>query len=182
MAIKPKQILDTAVDLGKAAVSAAERRLRGEDSETDRPPSTPGTPAAKTVPEAGGRAKARPKPSGSPSTVGAAKPGKPRGHKSATASAGARTPAGKAAAKPKATATAAKRGAAGSGGNGKAKTAPKAKTAATPKAAVEKGKAKPKAPKSTTPRKRPASARTAASEAAASSGKEVRDAASGKSD
>lgn len=157
MAIKPKQILDTAVDLGKAAVSAAERRLRSDATETDRAPSTPGTPAAKTVPKTRSRAK----PSGSPSTVGAAKPGKPRAHKSATA---------------------AKEGATGSGGNGKAKRAPKAKTAATPKAAVEKGKAKPRAPKSATPRKKPASARRKASEAAASSAKEVRDAASGKSD
>ena len=52
MAIRPRQILDSAVDLGKSAVSAAERRLRGGDAETDRPPSTPGTPAAKAVPKA----------------------------------------------------------------------------------------------------------------------------------
>lgn len=88
MAIKPKQILNSAVGLPKAAVSAVARRLRSGDAETDRPPSTPGTPAAKTVPKAKGKAKAKPKPSGSPSTVGAAKPGKPRGPKSATASSG----------------------------------------------------------------------------------------------
>ena len=58
MAIKPKEILETAVDVGKTAVGAAERRLRGRKS-------------------AG--------PSGAPSTVGAAKPGASRGPKSATA-------------------------------------------------------------------------------------------------
>ena len=56
MAIKPKKLIDTALDLGKAAVShgvgIAEKRLRGEDRyrPTDAPPSTPGTPAAKTTP------------------------------------------------------------------------------------------------------------------------------------
>jgi hypothetical protein len=58
MAIKPKQILDTAVDVGKSAVGAAERRLRGRKSDG---------------------------PSGAPSTVGAAKPGASGGPKSATA-------------------------------------------------------------------------------------------------
>jgi hypothetical protein len=58
MAIKPKEILETAVDVGKTAVGAAERRLRGRKS-------------------AG--------PSGAPSTVGAVKPGASRGPKSATA-------------------------------------------------------------------------------------------------
>jgi hypothetical protein len=58
MAIKPKEILDTAVDAGKTAVGAAERRLRGRKSDG---------------------------PSGAPSTVGAAKPGASRGPKSATA-------------------------------------------------------------------------------------------------
>jgi hypothetical protein len=57
MAIKPKQILETAVDAGKTAVSAAERRIRGRTS-------------------AG--------PSGAPSTVGAAKPGSAGGPKSST--------------------------------------------------------------------------------------------------
>ena len=57
MAIKPKQILDAAVDAGKTAVSAAERRIRGRTS-------------------AG--------PSGAPSTVGAAKPGASGGPKSST--------------------------------------------------------------------------------------------------
>jgi hypothetical protein len=59
MAIKPKEILDTAVDAGKTAVGAAERRLRGRKSDG---------------------------PSGAPSTVGAARPGASRGPKSATAS------------------------------------------------------------------------------------------------
>jgi hypothetical protein len=58
MAIKPKQILDTAVDVGKSAVGAAERRIRGRKSDG---------------------------PSGAPSTVGAAKPGAARGPKSSTA-------------------------------------------------------------------------------------------------
>ena len=58
MAIKPKEILETAVDVGKSAVGAAERRLRGRKSDG---------------------------PSGAPSTVGAAKPGASRGPKSATA-------------------------------------------------------------------------------------------------
>jgi hypothetical protein len=58
MAIKPKEILDTAVDAGKTAVGAAERRLRGRKSDG---------------------------PSGAPSTVGASKPGASRGPKSATA-------------------------------------------------------------------------------------------------
>jgi hypothetical protein len=58
MAIKPKEILETAVGVGKSAVGAAERRLRGRKSDG---------------------------PSGAPSTVGAAKPGASRGPKSATA-------------------------------------------------------------------------------------------------
>ena len=58
MAIKPKEILETAVDVGKSAVGAAERRLRGRKSDG---------------------------PSGAPSTVGAAKPGASRAPKSATA-------------------------------------------------------------------------------------------------
>ena len=58
MAIKPKQIIDTAVGVGKTAVGAAERRLRGRKSDG---------------------------PSGAPSTVGAAKPGTARAPKSATA-------------------------------------------------------------------------------------------------
>jgi hypothetical protein len=58
MAIKPKQILDTAVDVGKSAVGAAERRLRGRRSDG---------------------------PSGAPSTVGAAKPGAAGAPKSSTA-------------------------------------------------------------------------------------------------
>ena len=58
MAIKPKQILDTALDVGKTAVGAAERRIRGRTSDG---------------------------PSGAPSTVGAAKPGTAGGPKSSTA-------------------------------------------------------------------------------------------------
>ena len=58
MAIKPKEILETAVDVGKTVVGAADRRLRGHKSDG---------------------------PSGAPSTVGAAKPGAARGPKSATA-------------------------------------------------------------------------------------------------
>jgi hypothetical protein len=58
MAIKPKQILDTAIDVGRTAVEAAERRLRGRKSDG---------------------------PSGAPSTVGAAKPGAAGGPKSGTA-------------------------------------------------------------------------------------------------
>ena len=59
MAIKPKEILDTALDAGKSAVGAAERRIRGRRSDG---------------------------PSGAPSTVGASKPGTARGPKSSTAS------------------------------------------------------------------------------------------------
>jgi hypothetical protein len=59
MAIKPKQILDTALDVGKSAVDMAERRIRGRKSDG---------------------------PSGAPSTVGASEPGTARGPKSSTAS------------------------------------------------------------------------------------------------
>jgi hypothetical protein len=58
MAIKPKEILETAVNVGKSAVGAAERRLRGRKSDG---------------------------PSGAPSTVGASKPGAAGGPKSGTA-------------------------------------------------------------------------------------------------
>jgi hypothetical protein len=152
MAINARQILDTALKLGKAAVSAAEKRLR--ERSTDTP--------AKT--------------SGGPTTVGAAEPGKPGGPKSATAEhATERPPAGRAkapAAKPakrRSTATAAKRGATGSGDGA-------AKRAATAKAAVDEGKAD----KTPTPRKRAAGRRTTAGGAAAASGEEVAGAASGK--
>jgi hypothetical protein len=114
MAITPKQILDTAVGAGKAALSAAGRRLRSHESETT---------------------------SGSPSTVGAAKPGKPRGPKSATAST-----------------------------TRAAKPAKRRPAAAKPKAKTDT---------TSTPRKRATGRRTTASRAAASSGKEVADAASG---
>jgi hypothetical protein len=80
MAIKPKKILETVVDVGKTAVGAAVRRLRGRKSDG---------------------------PSGAPSTVGASKPGAAGGPKSATAStraqpAGASTRAKKAKAAKKA--------------------------------------------------------------------------------
>ena len=147
MAIKPKQILDTAVGLGKSAVSAVVKPLRrGDGHET----------------------------SGSPTTVGAAKPGAPGGHKSGTAKTGR-------SAASKSTAEAAKRGATGSG-KAKTKTAPKAKGSATPKDAVETGKAAAEKDKTSTPRKRATGRRTTASEAAATSGEEVADAASRKSD
>jgi hypothetical protein len=103
MASRAKQILDTAVDLGKSAVSAAEKRLRGDEKETDRAPKTPGEAVAKRAP----KPKKRAKPSGSPASVGAAKPGKAGSPKSGTAStrsATERPPAGRAkapAAKPK---------------------------------------------------------------------------------
>ena len=61
MALKPKSIIETAVELGRGAVTRgaglASRWRAGEAT----------------------------KPSGAPSTVGAAKPGEPRGPKSATA-------------------------------------------------------------------------------------------------
>jgi hypothetical protein len=116
MANRAKQILDTAVDVGKAAVSAAERRLRGSGETT----------------------------SGEPSTVGAPKPGKPRGPKSATASTTSpRKPA--------------KRG-----------------------APAKKAKPKATKDKTSTPRKRATGRRSTASRAAAESGEDVSDAASGK--
>lgn len=116
MVNRAKQILDTAVDVGKSAVSAAERRLRGTSETT----------------------------SDEPSTVGAAKPGKARGPKSATAS-----------------------------------TTSPSKPAKRP-APAKKAKPKAKKDKTSTPRKRATGRRTTASRAAASSGKDVSDAASGK--
>jgi hypothetical protein len=86
MAIKPKQILDTAVDVGKSAVGAAERRIRGRKSDG---------------------------PSGAPSTVGAAKPGTAGGPKSSTAP--KRKPKAKAKAKPAKKRATASRAAASSG-------------------------------------------------------------------
>jgi hypothetical protein len=88
MAIKPKQLLDTALGVGKAVVTRgvdlAEKRLRGDERKPQAaaPPSTPGTPAAKATPSTTTRTS---RTTGAPSTVGAAKPGKPRGPKSATA-------------------------------------------------------------------------------------------------
>jgi hypothetical protein len=86
MAIKPKQILDTAVDVGKSAVGAAERRIRGRKSDG---------------------------PSGAPSTVGAARPGTAGGPKSSTAP--KRKPKAKAKAKPAKKRATASRAAASSG-------------------------------------------------------------------
>jgi hypothetical protein len=80
MAIKPKSIIETAVELGRDAVSRGTglaSRLRKD--EPVAAPKTPATPAARSTPGSARR------PSGSPSTVGAPKPGAPRGHKSATA-------------------------------------------------------------------------------------------------
>jgi hypothetical protein len=81
MAIKPKKIIETAVELGRGAVTRAvelaDRRPR--DAETAKKPTTPASPAVNTTP------RAVRKPSGAPSTVGAARPGEARGHKSATA-------------------------------------------------------------------------------------------------
>jgi hypothetical protein len=81
MALKPKSIIETAVELGRGAVSRGtelvSRRLSKD--EPDAAPKTPGTPAARSTPGTARRT------SGSPSTVGAPKPGKPRGPKSATA-------------------------------------------------------------------------------------------------
>ena len=108
-----KDLIDTAVDVGKSAVTrgrqVAERRLRGDKQ-----------------------------PSGSPSTVGAAKPGEAGGPKSATASKRAQ-----------------------------AATAPARAKKAKPKKAKPKAKAKAK----------PAKKSSTATRAAASSGKEVSDAA-----
>ena len=77
MAIKPKEILETAVNVGKTAVGAVERRLRGGKSDG---------------------------PSGAPSTVGASKPGAAGGPKSATASTRAKKAKPKAKAKKRASA------------------------------------------------------------------------------
>jgi hypothetical protein len=101
MAIKPKQIIETAVGLGRFAISRGAglaERLRSR--EVHSAPTTPGTPAAEATP----RPRRRAAPSGSPSTVGAPKPGEPGGHKSATAKKATRPPAGRTkapAAKPK---------------------------------------------------------------------------------
>src|SRR5215218_2233542 len=92
MAIKPKQIIETAVELGRGAVTRGTElagRLRSD--ERDPRPTTPATPAAESTP---GTARRR-APSGSPSTVGAAKPGEAQGHKSATARRATKTAAGK---------------------------------------------------------------------------------------
>jgi hypothetical protein len=90
MAIKPKQVMDAAVGLARGAVDrGVELAGKLRKGEPGGPPTTPATPAAKTTP-----ARAR-RVSGDPATVGAAKPGKPRGPKSATA------PKAKPAAKPR---------------------------------------------------------------------------------
>jgi hypothetical protein len=79
MALKPKSIIETAVELGRDAVSRGtelvSRRLKKEPV---APPTTPATPAARSTPSTARRT------SGAPSTVGAPKPGKPRGPKSGT--------------------------------------------------------------------------------------------------
>src|SRR3954454_4756150 len=78
MAITPKKIIGTAVGLGRGAFSLGAGLLRRD--ETSERPTTPATPAATSSP-----ATARGTTSGAPSTVGAPKPGEPRGVKSATA-------------------------------------------------------------------------------------------------
>jgi hypothetical protein len=85
MAITPKTIIGTAVSLGRGAVGLLRR------DETNEPPTTPATPAVKPSP-----ATARRRTSGPPESVGAPKPGAPRGMKSATA------PTAKAKSRPKA--------------------------------------------------------------------------------
>jgi hypothetical protein len=80
MALKPKSIIETAVELGRGAVTRGAglaSRLRTDKRDAA---ATPGTARA---------------PSGSPSTVGAAKPGAPGGHKSATAKKSPKAAAGK---------------------------------------------------------------------------------------
>jgi hypothetical protein len=115
MAITAKKIIGTAVDLGRGAVSRGIElagNLRNDD--TSAPPTTPARPAARGT-------------SGAPSTVGAPKPGEPRGVKSATAPTASKPPAGTAkapAAKPSASTKAA------------------AKTKARPKAKPQKAPAK----------------------------------------
>ncbi len=88
MALKPKSIIETAVELGRGAVTRGtelvSRRLKDEP---DAAPTTPATPAARSTPSAARRT------SGAPSTVGAPKPGSPGGHKSATAKTAKRTTA-----------------------------------------------------------------------------------------
>jgi hypothetical protein len=87
MAITPKQILDTAVAVGRGTVNKGVElagKLRS-DERAERP-TTPAQPVRRSTPT----------PSGSPSTVGAAKPGKPRGPKSATAGTARKPPANKA--------------------------------------------------------------------------------------
>jgi hypothetical protein len=89
MALKPKSIIETAVELGRGAVTRGTelaRRLRND--QRDAAPTTPATPAARSTPGTARR------PSGSPATVGAPKPGAPGGHKSATAKTPRKTPAG----------------------------------------------------------------------------------------
>jgi hypothetical protein len=87
MAITPKQILDTAVAVGREAVTKG-MELAGKlrsDERAERP-TTPAQPVRRGTPA----------PSGSPSTVGAAKPGQARGPKSATAGTARKPPANKA--------------------------------------------------------------------------------------
>jgi hypothetical protein len=102
-----RQILNTALGVGKAAVSAAERRLRSRETTSE------------------------------PSSVGAPDAGAPR--------------------------------------------APKSATTSSPKKAAKRKPAAKKS-KTSTPRKRATGRRTTASQAAATSGTEVKDAAAGKDD
>jgi hypothetical protein len=98
MAITAKGIIDSAVGIGRSAVSAGTGligRLRGGEHAESAPPTGPpataktgqATPTATATAQAkASGAKTTPKrTSGSPDTVGAPKPGEAGGHKSATA-------------------------------------------------------------------------------------------------
>jgi hypothetical protein len=154
MAITPRKIIDSAVGIGRSAVSAGAGlvgRLRRSEKPSAPPAAetsvaagtraagtktgraTPGKTRTARAKSSGAKTTPKRRTSGSPSTVGAAKPGEPGGHKSATAASGERPPAG----------------------------------------ATEPPPAKP-----TPPRERGTSERATASRAAAGSGDEVADAAS----
>src|SRR5215216_5887168 len=134
MALKPKSIIETAVELGRDAVTrGTELASRLRKDERDAAPKTPATPAARSTPGTARR------PSGSPSDVGAPKPGEPGGHKSATARKATKAPAAKPSRSTKAAAAAKSTG---------AKTSSAAKSTGTKTssaASTEPGKAADKA-------------------------------------
>ncbi len=82
MAIRPKQILDTAVGVGRTVVEAAERRLRGRKS--DGPSGAPSTVGAATPGAAGA-----PKSASAPKAKAKAKPRKPAKKRAAASRAAA---------------------------------------------------------------------------------------------